>query len=98
MAYPILGKEENGWYDYVGDPVFFKNFPDDKRKKFCYVTSTVDTKGNQIEWENFDIGAPFIRKYRNYGAAEHMELKEIPLHAVHFQRDSLQFTDLQTYY
>ena len=62
-----LGKEENGWDDYVGDPVFFKNFPNDKRKEFCYVTSTVDTKGNQIEWEDFDIGAPFIRKYRNYG-------------------------------
>ena len=62
-----LGKEENGWYDYVGDPVFFKNFPNDKRKEFCYITSTVDTKGNWIDWEDFDIGAPFIRKYRNYG-------------------------------
>ncbi|WP_254706041.1 RagB/SusD family nutrient uptake outer membrane protein [Bacteroides ovatus] len=62
-----LGKEENGWYDYVGDPVFFKNFPNDKRKEFCYITSTVDTKGNRIDWEDFDIGAPFIRKYRNYG-------------------------------
>lgn len=64
-----LGSEEGGgWIDYAADPVFFQNFPDDTRKSFSYVTSTIDSKTNQtIPWTQFAAGGPYIRKYRNYG-------------------------------
>lgn len=66
-AISYLGVEENGWSDYVADPVFFKSFPDDTRKAFCYVTETVDKSGKNIWWEDFATASPYIRKYRNYG-------------------------------
>lgn len=64
-----LGVEEgNGWSDYAADPVFFANFPNDTRKAFSYVTSTVNSKtGKTINWTEFASGGPYIRKYRNYG-------------------------------
>ena len=67
-AISYLGYEEDGWSDYVADPVFFENFPDDKRKEFCYVTETTSKDdGSIIQWEDFSTGTPYIRKYRNYG-------------------------------
>lgn len=66
-AISYLGVEENGWSDYVADPVFFNNFPDDNRKKFCFVTQTVDKSGKTFTWEQFATKSPYIRKYRNYG-------------------------------
>ena len=60
-----LGYEEGGWSDYAADPVFFESFPDDTRKEFCFVTSTEDkTTSETVQWEDFDAGAPYIRKYR----------------------------------
>ncbi len=66
-AISYLGVEENGWSDYVADPVFYKNFPNDTRKEFCFVTETVDKSGKTIFWEDFATASPYIRKYRNYG-------------------------------
>ena len=67
-AISYLGYEENGWSDYCADPVFFANYPDDKRKEFNFVLSTIDSKSNQeIAWGAFNTAAPYIRKYRNYG-------------------------------
>lgn len=66
-AISYLGIEENGWSDYVADPVFFKSFPDDTRKEFCFVTETTDKSGKTIFWEDFATASPYIRKYRNYG-------------------------------
>lgn len=63
-----LGYEEGGWSDYAADPVFFESFPDDTRKEFCFVTSTEDkTTSETVQWEDFDAGAPYIRKYRGFG-------------------------------
>lgn len=62
-----LGVEETGWCDYAADPVFFKSFPNDKRKEFCYVTQTVDKSGKSLNWQDFLTKSPYIRKYRNYG-------------------------------
>lgn len=63
-----LGIEEGGWYDYVADPVFYTNFPEDTRKEFCFVTSTIDSKTKAtIQWTEFDTKSPYIRKYRNFG-------------------------------
>lgn len=66
-AISYLGVEENGWSDYVADPVFFASFPDDTRKAFCFVTETTDKSGKKLRWENFATASPYIRKYRNYG-------------------------------
>lgn len=67
-AISYLGVEEGGWCDYYADPVFFKNYPDDTRKAFNYVVKTIDNKTKQeLTWENFQMEAPYIRKYRNYG-------------------------------
>jgi len=66
-AISYLGYEEEGWSDYAADPVFYNNFPDDTRKQFSFVTSTVDKSGKSIFWDNFSTKSPYIRKYRNYG-------------------------------
>ena len=67
-AQSYLGYEENGWSDYCADPVFFANYPDDKRKEFNFVTKTIDYKSKtEISWGTFGTGAPYIRKYRNFG-------------------------------
>ena len=67
-AISYLGTEEGGWCDYCADPVFFSNYPDDKRKEFNFVVETVNAKTNEkITWANFQTKAPYIRKYRNYG-------------------------------
>lgn len=48
--------------------MFFESFPDDTRKEFCFVTSTEDkTTSETVQWEDFDAGAPYIRKYRGFG-------------------------------
>lgn len=67
-AISYLGYEENGWSDYCADPVFFSNYPDDKRKEFNFTTKTIDKDSKkEISWANFKSGAPYIRKYRNFG-------------------------------
>lgn len=67
-AISYLGYEEDGWSDYAADPVFFANYPNDKRKEFCFTTETIDkTSKKTITWQNFGPKAPYIRKYRNFG-------------------------------
>lgn len=73
-----LGAEEGGgWSDYAADPVFFQNFPNDKRKAFSYVTSTHSTIHNKvIDWTQFKTESPYIRKYRNYGGCGNYGIEE----------------------
>ena len=67
-AISYLGYEENGWSDYCADPVFFSNYPDDKRKEFNFTTKTTDKDSKkEISWANFGTQSPYIRKYRNFG-------------------------------
>lgn len=61
-------KARNGWADYYARKEAFDSYPNDKRKKWNFMTEWYSTSNNNklIQWQDSPDGLPCISKYYNY--------------------------------
>ena len=61
-------KARNGWADYYARKEAFENYPNDKRKKWNFMTEWYSTANNNqiVQWQDSPDGLPCISKYYNY--------------------------------
>lgn len=65
-SYFIIEESTAAWSDYVADPYFYENYPDDERKEFNFIDEFIINR-RKVSYKNTTMKSPAINKYRDYG-------------------------------